>query len=154
MPRPVLLKLNAEINSHHQAPDVNERFPAGAIPHGNTSRSSRRFSTASARNGDRWRRRLGLRPMTTSAVMGHASAEPLAIPPSDVMTHGTHDGKQASSILIGIDTGGTFTDLVAVDAARGAITITASRRSPPIPRRASSTVSPSCSTRTGCGAAT
>ena len=63
MPRPVVQKLNAEINRIIKLPDVNERFLGlGAIPHGNTVEAFTAFLDGERKKWGPVAQKVGLRP--------------------------------------------------------------------------------------------
>jgi tripartite-type tricarboxylate transporter receptor subunit TctC len=63
IPRPVLLKLNAEINRIIKLPDVNERFlQLGAIPHGNTVEEFTAFLDGERKKWGPVAQKVGLKP--------------------------------------------------------------------------------------------
>ena len=63
IPRPVLARLNAEINRIIQLPDVSERFlTLGAIPHGNTADEFTAFLDGERKKWGPIAQKVGLRP--------------------------------------------------------------------------------------------
>jgi tripartite-type tricarboxylate transporter receptor subunit TctC len=63
IPRPVLQKLNAEINRIIKLPDVNERFlQLGAIPHGNTVEEFTAFLDGERKKWGPVAQKVGLKP--------------------------------------------------------------------------------------------
>ena len=63
MPRPIVQKLNAEINRIIKLPDVNERFlQLGAIPHGNTVEEFTAFLDGERKKWGPVAQKVGLRP--------------------------------------------------------------------------------------------